>query len=354
MNPRDDGADDADGGRDPQAALACAARHGTSTPRGQQVLPATRGGRFGRMFPFLPARDPGPAAIDDLVDGMLALAGTSGQNRAISAGYTYLGQFVDHDITFDPTSSFQRDNDPNALVNFRTPRFDLDSVYGSGPADQPYLYDWKTPHCPGVKLLVETQPSGGASADLPRNAQGRALIGDARNDENLIVSQLHLMFLTFHNKVVDELYGPPRRLRSRTLFDEAQRLVRWHYQWLIMDDFLPTIVGEEMARAVRPRLSTQPGVTTPISQLRLYRWDDAPAIPVEFSGAAFRFAHSMVRKDYKLNDLPVVPILENPSKPHEDHLGGFTWLQKRFEIQWDRFFFTTDDANGKNLSLIHI
>src|SRR4030081_3537807 len=63
------------------------------------------------------------------------------ENQGISAGYTYLGQFVDHDLTFDPASSLQKQNDPNALEDFRTPRFDLDCVYGRGPDDQPFLYE---------------------------------------------------------------------------------------------------------------------------------------------------------------------------------------------------------------------
>jgi hypothetical protein len=58
----------------------------------------------------------------------------------IPSAYTYFGQFVDHDLTFDPVSSLQRQNDPDALVDFRSPRFDLDSVYGSGPDDEPFLY----------------------------------------------------------------------------------------------------------------------------------------------------------------------------------------------------------------------
>ena len=121
----------------------------------------------------------------------------------ILSGYTYLGQFIDHDITFDPTSNIQRRNDPLALLNFRTPRFDLDSVYGGGRADQPFLYDWSGGKDAGVRLLLDRDGDGTfATEDLPRNRQGRALIGDARNDENAIVAQLHLLFIRFHNKIV--------------------------------------------------------------------------------------------------------------------------------------------------------
>ena len=97
----------------------------------------------------------------------------------------------------------ERLRDPHALVNFRTPRLDLDSVYGLGPEVQPYLYDWDSDP-PGVRLLVGCNPRDGTE-DLPRNQQERALIADPRNDENLIVAQLHLLFIRFHNAVVDHL-----------------------------------------------------------------------------------------------------------------------------------------------------
>src|SRR5439155_7638033 len=105
-------------------------------------------------------------------------ANARSNNARIPAGFTYFGQFVDHDLTFDPTSKLQRDNDPDALRNFRTPRFDLDSVYGGGPADSPFLYQDD-----GLHLLIGRNKAN--EEDLPRNVAGRALIGDPRNDENL-------------------------------------------------------------------------------------------------------------------------------------------------------------------------
>ncbi|MGH9263334.1 MAG: peroxidase family protein, partial [Acidimicrobiales bacterium] len=128
--------------------------------------------------------------------------GPAGDNPDIPSGYTYLGQFVDHDITFDPVSSLDRLHDPDALTTYRTPRFDLDSVYGRGQADSPYLYDAEDP----ASMLIGRNTSGEHEpVDLPRNQQGRALIGDPRNDVHFIVSQLHLAFLRFHNSVVDHL-----------------------------------------------------------------------------------------------------------------------------------------------------
>src|SRR3954453_12076390 len=99
-------------------------------------------GRFGRMFRNLPA-----AAFqsdEDLLELGKSMSHEPVANPpAVSnlpAGYTYVAQFIDHDLTFDPASSLQRANDVDALVDYRTPRFDLDCVYGRGPDDQPYLY----------------------------------------------------------------------------------------------------------------------------------------------------------------------------------------------------------------------
>jgi hypothetical protein len=317
-----------------QGRTTVAARHGAHAPRGQEpggVLPA---GRFGRMFPHLPASSPPLEVVDALADALRT--SFVAENGRIPAGYTYLGQFIDHDITFDPTSNILRRNDPHALVNFRSPRFDLDSVYGGGPAEQPFLYDWRSDHDPGVRLLVDHNPARGelAELDLPRNRQGRALIGDARNDENLIISQLHLLFIRFHNKVAARLRRKHRDLDSNTLFARAQRTVRWHYQWLIVHDFLPRIVSRETLRAVVPRCAALPG--------------DA-VIPVEFSAAAFRFGHSMVRSGYRLQlGGRVVPIFGSG----DEHLGGFRPLRRDLTINWSLFYFGRhDQPAGANLSM---
>src|ERR1700730_767375 len=161
-------------------------------------------GRFGRMFRTLP-----PAQFDEDILRQLGAAMTAQfedtptpetqvddeENTGISAGYTYFGQFIDHDLTFDPASSLQRQDDPDGLTDFRTPRFDLDNVYGRGPDDQPYLY-----RADGLHMLLGTALSGNdkdnKARQVPRNnpqlddEPARALVGDPRNDENVIVSQL--------------------------------------------------------------------------------------------------------------------------------------------------------------------
>ena len=129
----------------------------------------------------------------------------------IPAGYTYFGQFVDHDITFDPASSLVRQNDPNGLLNFRTPRLDLDNVYGRGPDDQPYLYDAKDK----AKMLIGKIPGATKLRDLPRNSQGSAMVGDMRNDENSMVSQIQLGFLLAPTPWSTGPARPARTTRSR-------------------------------------------------------------------------------------------------------------------------------------------
>src|SRR5262245_54813410 len=182
-------------------------------------------GLFGWMFRGLPWPAFDEQDLKDLGSRMTSQAPAVDENRddpdesGIPAGYTYLGQFIAHDLTFDPTSSLQRDNDPDALIDFRTPRFDLDSVYGRGPVDQPYLYEHDD-----LRLLLGETLKNAPAQDVPRTRLGRAIIGDPRNDENVIIAQLHSIFLRFHNRMV--------ALNPGETFEQIQRRVRWHYQWV--------------------------------------------------------------------------------------------------------------------------
>ncbi len=238
-------------------------RHGTEL-RGLMGVPSSPlfEGRFGRMFRGLPVFAHDEAHLLALGNAMISEAeeevtpegevDEEETTKPIPAGYTYLGQFIDHDLTFDPVSMLDRQNDPDALTNFRTPRFDLDSVYGRGPSDQPYLYDQERPAGStgetGLFFLTGKAVSQNptiAGPDLPRNSQGRAFIGDPRNDENLIVSQLQSVMLRFHNKMLEKV-ASETTLTGSDLLKETQRRVRWHYQWVAIHDFLPRIVGPEM------------------------------------------------------------------------------------------------------------
>lgn len=299
-------------------------------------------GRFGRLFRALHPATHSPQALHELALTMLAgdeddkditEPEPEDENPTISAGFTYFGQFVDHDITFDPVSSLTAQNDPAALKDFRTPRMDLDSLYGRGNADQPYLYL----RDPSDKFLLGDErhpPSVTASRpDLPRNQQGVALTGDPRNDENRIVSQIHSLFLRFHNRVVDLFPIGSERFRH------AQQLVRWHYQWLIIHEYLPRIVGDSLVHELLPRGGHAP-------DLRYYKPKQEAFMPVEFSVATFRFGHSMVRPSYSLSaDVLTgtdptrrrVPIFSDLTDD-KANLNGFQPLADAWGIDWSFFF----------------
>jgi len=301
---------------------------------------------FGRMFAksaaWTPCGDTDAARVQtirDFVDRQMSddAAGTARDNPNVPAGYTYFGQFIDHDLTFDPTSSLQRANDPNRLHNFRTPRLDLDNLYGRGPFDQPYLYDnddGDPSSFHGFFLIGHGDNPN--EPDLPRNEQGRALIGDMRNDENTIVSQLQLALLKFHNVILERIVGA-RRGETPEQFAEAQRIVRWFYQYVVWNDFVRRIVDHWVHRDVLVR-SCGP------YELRnkFYRWRTAPYIPVEFSVAAYRLGHSMVRPGYQVNATAdhgfgvERPIFRAPGSQEFD-LRGFRRLPTHTTLQWDWF-----------------
>ncbi|HEV2780155.1 MAG TPA: heme peroxidase family protein [Actinophytocola sp.] len=200
-------------------------------------------------------------------------------NPAHTAGMTFLGQFIDHDVTFDQTSPLGVVTAPENSPNTRTPALDLDSVYGRGPAVDPQLYN----SADRDKFRVD---SGGLFEDLPRQSNGTAIIADPRNDENLMIAGMHAAFLLFHNRVVDRLRGQGQT----NVFAAAQQLVRWHYQWIVVHQFLPAMIGQAVVDDILR------------NGRRIYR----PAagqqfIPVEFQGACYRFGHSMVRPSYRAN-----------------------------------------------------
>ena len=260
------------------------------------------------------------------------------EDPTITAAYTYLGQFVDHDLTFDPTSRLREaltGEELEVLADFRTPRFDLDNLYGRGPDDQPYLYDQD-----GIRMLLGEPMSGNPydpdARQVPRGPNRRALIGDPRNDENRIVAQLHAIFLRFHNQVADYL-AKPEHLGKNVSFDEVRQQVRWHYQWMLVTDYLPTVVNNHTYLSVfadrhhpTPRL---PG----LQNGRLRR------MPVEFSVAAFRFGHSMIRPQYRLNTTverrPIFLPKDHDSAHVDDaaDLGGFRPIPGDWAIDWQFF-----------------
>ena len=349
--------------------------HGRSpVARGLMSTPSssTTEGRFGRMFRRLPVYEQRPeslvalgqAMIQGLEDGRLDKPlgeDDDDENRSewngelrLPAGYTYFGQFVDHDITFDPASSLTRQNDPDALHDFRTPRFDLDSLYGRGPSDQPYLYDEEGLHL----RLGATLEAGGR--DLPRVETGRAVIGDPRNDENVIVSQLHVAFIRFHNAVVDH-EAQDGHASKADRFKHAQQTVRWHYQWIVVHDYLPRLVGDAVVADILVNESyAVPGandrVEVPTPRLRFYRWRERPFMPVEFSAAAYRFGHSIVRPSYLINHeaeaeppaegVSRIPLFSELSGPRES-LRGFRPVPEPWGVEWEFLLPRIDGARGE-------
>jgi hypothetical protein len=301
-------------------------------------------GRFGRMFRNIPPATFGSTDAENETNlHKLARAMEAGldfpkddpdaEESGIPALYTYFGQFVDHDITFDPMSSLIKQNDPAGLVDFRNPALDLDNVYGRGPSDQPYMYEPG-----GMKFLLGDPLTGGHphARDLPRNSAGRALIGDPRNDENSIVSQLQGLFLHFHNRLVDE--------HPDASFEEIQQLLRFHYQYIVLNDFLPRIVS----KSVLDDLKTNGAYDR--SKMKFFHWKNDPFMPVEFSVAAYRLGHSMIRPGYRLNDNNLLPIFPIPrTRFATKGLTGFQPVAHGRAIDWGRFI----DVDIRSYGAVH-
>ncbi|MBX3329685.1 MAG: hypothetical protein KF722_04730 [Nitrospira sp.] len=335
---------------------------------------------FSRMFPGLPpyapptdeAREQAKRlgvkagiidALDPLTDPIDSIA-NPGQNNPdnpnMTAGVTFFGQFLDHDLTLALKAPLLEQTHPRRTTNFRTAEFDLDSVYGDGPDGSPELYDTSSGN---IKFKVEVIPDsklvsrkGAPRFDLPRDPNNNAIIADGRNDENLVISQFHLAMLKFHNAVVDRLRADPAQPHrsARELFREARRQVQWHYQWIIVNEFLPMTIGQNLTGEI---LRNGP---------RFYRVNDRtqdsihrnsrrePLIPVEFAVAAYRFGHSQVRPSYRLNFGAASGseffafIFDDSADPNDldpNDMRGGKRAARRF-IDWQTFF-NFNDGNAK-------
>jgi hypothetical protein len=312
---------------------------------------ATDAQHFGRLFPSL---KPFAPASKGVTKALLALGAKGGlldaqdqlsagpvnlitdpslsvnnpDNPTHTAGTTFFGQFVDHDSTFDTSSKLGTPTDPATSPNGRTPSLDLDSVYGGGPAASPALYD--TPNDP-AKLLIG---SGGIFEDLPRLPDGTAIIGDPRNDEHMIIAGLQCAFILFHNKAVDDARANGAGTWQEA-FAQARRLTTWHYQWLVLHEFLSLVVGQPMVDDVlaHGRRFYTPGVGEAF-------------MPVEFAGACYRFGHSMVRPSYRASlkgddgnaffGFIFDPGQNSAAADPSDLRGGFR-APRRF-VGWQTFF----------------
>jgi hypothetical protein len=286
--------------------------HCLSPSRAHKIDAPINGASYSRLFTDLPAfsaeeaflyalgRSGGLCDCGDLDDEPASL-GTE------AAGWPFFGQFTAHDITAD-RSSLRSHVNPSQLRNAHTPQLNLESLYGGGPAGNPYLFERSDP----AKLL--TGPDG---HDVLRNYEGTAVIGDPRNDSHVFMSQMHLAFVRAHNAFVDLVRseGTP----ESELFETAAQELRWHYQTVILREFLPLLVGPDMVASL---LDEGP---------RFYRPSGQPFIPLEFADAAYRYGHSQIRQKYVLNDR------SEPVRIFPDLLG-FQPVTPNHTIDWARMF----------------
>jgi hypothetical protein len=312
--------------------------HPEASPR---LLAALREiGEPGGMLDAQDALDKGPVAL--IVDPTLNT--NNPNNTAHTAGTTFMGQFLDHDMTFDLSSRLGQPVEPLTSPNARTPALDLDSVYGGGPLADPELYvpvGRRSRERP-TKLRIE---SGGLHEDLPRNGDRSAIIADPRNDENLMIAGLQAAVIMFHNAAVD-LLARDRRDSSEDVYHKARQLTTWHYQWLIVHEILPLFIG-------------QPLVSDILRNGRKHYRPTVGFMPVEFQGAAYRFGHTMVRPSYRANmagdvdatgkAAPFFGMIFDPAGEGQRDpvdLRGGARARRRF-IGWETFFdFGEREADG--------
>ena len=279
--------------------------------------------------------------VNLIVDPNLNLRNVN--NDTHTAGTTFLGQFLDHDVTFDTVSRLGVTTEPNETRNARVPTLDLDSVYGGGPAVSPQLYDSRD----RAKLRIE---SGGMFEDVPRQSNGSAIIADPRNDENVVISGLQAAFIKFHNRMVDKVRDDDRRADTSEVFREARNQTRWHYQLMLLQEFLPQVVGQAMVDNVLRHGG------------RFFRPDRGQGfMPVEFQTGVWRIGHSMVRPSYRVNftgqpaGKPNSPqffaFIFDPAQenvPDSEDMRGGSRAARRF-IGWPTFFdFGVDPGLGLN------
>ena len=252
------------------------------------------------------------------------------------SGFVYFAQFALHDLSFDRTPLvIARCIPPENRVNHRSPFLDLDSVYGEGPEGSPQLYYLPKNRRgqllpPGNERLLLDKTPGGELIDLPRTGAGRPVLGDLRNEENLILAQLHAVILRFHNRMmdlVDSGVATEPRLARLSTFEQARQLAVWHYQYVLIHDLLPQFVDNTIFDE------------TIANYRSLSACPNNGCIPVEFALAAFRFGHSLVRNNY---------IIKPGSHPREslstllnlNSMGNppMLKLQDEWVIEWGRFF----------------
>jgi len=306
--------------------------------------------RFGRMFKTLPAfQPPDPllsglaAAMNEQVDPSLDIPTERADNPDMPSGFIYLGQFIDHDMTHDLTPLGGQAQDPLGMTNFETPLFDLSCVYGGGPLKNPELFEADAKH-----MKLDYQNDNGF-VDLPRHLDGSAIIADGRNDENLIICQLQIAFIQLHNYFLDH--------KAAGNFAEAKRLTIYHYQWIIVHDFLPHVVGQQllddMIFTLLGKVRAKTIFYRPLSPFK-------PMMPVEYSGAAYRWGHSGVRPEYEMHgnalspNPAVLPIFDGRDPPLNVDLRGNRPLFADALIDWNYFYNIQGVTAPDDINLAHL
>ena len=237
------------------------------------------GGRYRPLFEDLPSLAVDERALHALGrPGGPCDLGVGEADSHVAAVWPFFGQFVAHDITADRSPLVHRAARAQ-LRNARAPRANLESLYGAGPVGSPYLYRKDDP----AEVLLA--PGG---SDVPRNHEGIALIGDPRNDVQLFTSQMLVAFIRLHNRLIDRLRDDG--VAEQEVFEEARREAIWHYQHVILREFLPGLIGAQLTAAL---LDDGP---------QLYRVDGEPYIPFEFADAAYRYGHAQIRDRYQVNE----------------------------------------------------
>jgi len=283
--------------------------------------------RYCRLFP------PSPASLEVQRPALAALAATMVDDnlrvcphfpahtpeKLVTAGFTYFGQFLHHDLTDDSSSLEEaRRLEPEQIRNDQLPCFNLANLYGEGPFAGPHAALYEPG---GVRLRVGPKVSltDGSSRSFDLATDGNVLAADRRAAENVILRQMTAFFARLHNCAVEQ----HRRdaANPEKLFAQARRQLCWQFQRLIYEDYLPRLLDPDVYQRVfvenRPRL----------------RWREF-AVPAEFAAAAMRFGHSMVREEYFLSrtsrDLKLPELATRARDPRS--------LESEWAIEWGQFF----------------
>ncbi|XVU29361.1 peroxidase family protein [Actinoplanes sp. CA-054009] len=274
----------------------------------------TGAARYGRMFPGLEPLGADPKLLMRAGDTggicdaapLLDRLNPGGDDAAEAAGWPFFGQLIAHDITAD-RSPLAGGIDPEALKNARAPKLNLEMLYSDGPIGSPYLFDVNDP----AKFLV-------VDGDVPRNPQGVALIGDPRNDVHRFALSLHVALINAHNRIVDWLRDGGAS--EADVYERARITLTWHYQWIVVHDFLPRLVGAPLVEDVL----ANGGRWFAPEPMRAY-------IPLEFADAAFRYGHGQIRHTYRL-------VEGGPEVPLFPDLVGFGPLEADRHIDLAQIF----------------